>query len=187
MKPVRKMAIGYIIGGLLVLIIVPSLIYSLTVLADRIYQISIIQNKDQRLIISVALLITGFSFGISSIIYQNVVGKGGPLEISNIEISPKTRNLVTSGPYRLTRNPMLFGTILIYLAGAILLNSLAAVLIVLIFAAIMLTVVVKREEERLLKDFGNQYVQYRNRTSKIIPWFPFKANNSDPQIEKTAG
>lgn len=187
MKPGRKMALGYVIGGLLVLIIFPTLIYLLTLLADQIYQISIIKNKDLRLIISAGLMVTGFSFGISSIVWQNVVGKGGPLEISNIEISPKTRNLVTSGPYRLTRNPMLFGTILIYIAGAILLNSLTAVLIVLIFAVFMLTFIVKKEEERLVKDFGDQYVQYRNRTSKIIPWFVLKTNNGNPQAEKTTG
>lgn len=178
------MVIGYIIGGLLVLIIVPSLIYSLTVLADSIYRISIIQSNDLRLIITVVLLVTGFSFGISSIIYQNVIGEGGPVEISDIEISPKTKNLVTTGPYRLTRNPMLFGTILVYLAEATLLNSLSAILIVAIFAVFMITVVVKKEEQRLLKDFGDQYLQYRNRTSKIFPWFPLKTKNGITQSKK---
>lgn len=166
------MALGYVIGGLLVLVIMPSVIYFLTALADKLFRIEIIKNNDLKLIIAVILLITGFSFGLSSIIYQNIIGKGGPVEISGVEISPKTKNLVTSGPYRYTRNPMLFGTFLIYFAGATLINSLTAFLIVAILVVFMLTVVVKKEEERLLKDFGNQYVQYRNKTSKIIPWFP---------------
>lgn len=100
------------------------------------------------------------------------MGKGGPLEISNIEISPKTKNLVVTGPYRYTRNPMLFGTFLIYLAFSVIINSITSILLVIIFAVFMLTVVVKKEEERLLKDFGAQYEQYRKKTSMIIPWFP---------------
>jgi protein-S-isoprenylcysteine O-methyltransferase Ste14 len=172
------MTLGYIIGGLLVLIIMPSIIYLVTILLDKIYRINILQNNVLKLIVAILLLIIGFSFGISSIVYQNVIGKGGPVEISNIEISPKTKNLVTTGPYRFTRNPMLFGTFLIYFALAILLNSITAVFIVAIFVIFMLIVVVKKEEERLVKDFGNQYVQYRNKTSMIIPWFPKVAKNS---------
>ena len=171
------MTLGYIVGGLLVLIIMPSIIYFVTSLADNLFRINLFQSNFLKMIIALLLLITGFSFGMSSIIYQNVIGKGGPVEFSNIEISPKTRHLVTSGPYKYTRNPMLFGTFLIYFAEATLLNSITAFFIVIIFAVFMLTVVVKKEEERLLKDFGNQYVQYRNNTSMIVPWFPKRKRN----------
>jgi protein-S-isoprenylcysteine O-methyltransferase Ste14 len=68
----------------------------------------------------------------------------------------------------------LFGTFLIYFAFALIINSITAVFIVSIFVVFMLTVVVKKEEERLFKDFGNQYEQYRNKTSMIFPWFPKK-------------
>jgi protein-S-isoprenylcysteine O-methyltransferase Ste14 len=39
------------------------------------------------------------------------------------------------------------------------------------FFAFMLTVEVKMEEKRLLKDFGDQYEEYRKKTSMFIPWF----------------
>jgi protein-S-isoprenylcysteine O-methyltransferase Ste14 len=174
MKYSNKMILGYITGGLLVIIIIPSIIYLVTILIDHIYKINIVQNNILQWVIVLLLLVIGFIFGISSIIYQNIIGKGGPVEISNIEISPKTKNLVITGPYRFTRNPMLFGTFLIYFAIAIIINSVTAVFIVVIFAVFMLFVVVKKEEERLLKDFGNQYEQYRKNTSMIIPWFPKK-------------
>jgi protein-S-isoprenylcysteine O-methyltransferase Ste14 len=38
----------------------------------------------------------------------------------------------------------------------------------------MLTVVVKMEEKRLLKEFGNQYEEYRKKVSMFIPWFQRK-------------
>ena len=170
-KPVSMLP-GYLLGGLLVLILMPGLIWLLSFLADVLVgRIPVFGNDTARWIVAFVLLVVGFSFGLSSIIRQNVVGQGGPLEIANIEISPKTRNLVVSGPYRYTRNPMLFGTFLIYGALSLLINSWSAVLIVLLFAVFMLRVVVPREEERLLRDFGEAYKRYRERTSLIIPWF----------------
>ena len=103
-----------------------------------------------------------------------IVGQGGPVEIGNIEISPKTKNLVVSGPYKYTRNPMLFGTFLMYLAFALFINSITAVVFVSAIFVFMLTVVVKMEEKRLLKDFGKQYEEYRKKVSMFIPWFQRK-------------
>jgi len=174
MKSPYKMIIGYVIGGMIVIVLIPSIIYLITTLMDNIYRIEIIQDRTLKWSVAAVLMIVGLSFGISSIVYQNVIGKGGPLEISNIEISPKTQFLVVSGPYRFTRNPMLFGTFGIYFALALMINSITAVFLVVLFAAVMLSVVVKKEEERLLKDFGDQYREYRKRTSMIIPWFPKK-------------
>lgn len=174
MKNTDKMLLGYIIGGILVIVLVPSVIYLSTNLIDKIYRIDIFQNRILQWMIITILLMVGFLFGISSIIYQNKIGKGGPLEISNIEISPKTKYLVVSGPYRYTRNPMLFGTLLVYLAIALIINSITAFFLVILFAFFMLTFVVKKEEERLLKDFGDKYDLYRKKTSMIIPRPPKK-------------
>jgi protein-S-isoprenylcysteine O-methyltransferase Ste14 len=120
-------------------------------------------------------MISGFIFGIWSIVIQNIVGQGGPVEALNIEISPKTRNLVVSGPYKYSRNPMLFGTFLAYLAGAVFINSINAILSVLLFILIMLLIIVKNEEKRLVRDFGKEYEEYRKRTSMFIPWFNKKS------------
>lgn len=152
--------------------IIPFIIYLITAFADTIYKIEVVQNDLLRWGLIVLLLAGGLSFGISSIVYLNVKGEGGPLEVANIEINPKTKKLVTSGPYRFTRNPMLLGTFLMYFAFAIFTNSLTAVFLVIVFAAFMLLVVVRKEEARLLKDFGSSFEQYRKRTPKIIPWVP---------------
>ena len=167
----NKMISGYIVGGLLVIVLVPSIIYIITSLFDNVYRFEIIRNPIIKWIIIIILLITGLIFGIWSVIIQNTIGEGGPVEIGNIEISPKTKNLVVSGPYKNTRNPMLFGTFLIYLAFAIFINSITSVVIVCAIFVFMLTVVVKMEEKRLLKDFGNQYEEYRKKVSMFIPWF----------------
>ena len=167
----KKMILGYFVGGLLVIVLIPSIIYIITSLLDNIYRLEIIQNSIIKWIIIIILLITGLIYGIWSLIVQNTIGEGGPVEIGNIEISPKTKNLVVSGPYKNTRNPMLFGAFLIYLAFALFINSITSVIIVCGLIVFMLTVVVKMEEKRLLKDFGNQYEEYRKRVSVFIPWF----------------
>jgi protein-S-isoprenylcysteine O-methyltransferase Ste14 len=167
----KKMILGYLVGGLLVIVLVPSIFYIITSLFDSVYRIEIIQNTIIRWIIIIILLVIGLIFGIWSVIIQNTIGQGGPVEIGNIEISPKTKNLVVTGPYKYTRNPMLFGTLLIYLAFALFINSITFVVLVSAIFAFMLTVVVKMEELRLLNDFGNQYEEYRKKVSMFIPWF----------------
>lgn len=174
MNKVKKMILGYIIGGLLVIGLVPSVIYITSSLLDKVYRLEIFQNSEIKWILIILLLIIGVIYGIWSIMIQNIIGKGGPVEIGNIEISPKTENLVVSGPYKNTRNPMLFGTFLIYLAFALFINSLTSVILVCAIFVFMLSVVVKLEEKRLLKDFGNQYEEYRKKVSMFIPWFQRK-------------
>jgi len=174
MNKEKKMLLGYIVGGLLVIVLVPSIIYIITSLFDNVYRLEIIQNSIIKWIIIIILFVTGLVYGIWSLIIQNTIGEGGPVEIGNIEISPKTKNLVVSGPYKNTRNPMLFGAFLIYLAFALFINSITSVVIVCAIFVFMLTVVVKMEEKRLLKDFGNQYEEYRKKVSKFIPWFQRK-------------
>jgi len=149
----------------------PSIIYIITSLFDNVYRIEIIQNRIIRWIVIIILLVIGLIYGIWSVIIQNTIGQGGPVEVGNIEISPKTKNLVVSGPYKNTRNPMLFGTFLLYLAFALLINSITSVVLVGAIFVFMLTVVVKMEEKRLLKDFGNEYEEYRKKVSMFIPWF----------------
>ena len=168
----KRMILGYMVGGLLVMVLVPSIIYTITSLLDSFYKIEIIQNTAIRWTVSLLLLGAGLTYGIWSIIIQNIVGKGGPLEIGNIAISPKTKNLVVSGPYKYTRNPMLFGTLLMYLALALFINSITALILVSVIFTFMLAVVVKMEEKRLVNDFGNQYEEYQKQVSMFIPWFP---------------
>jgi protein-S-isoprenylcysteine O-methyltransferase Ste14 len=172
----RKMIPGYIVGGLLVLVLVPSVIYLITSLFDNIFRVEIINNPVMKWIITILLLVTGLIYGIWSVAIQNIIGKGGPVEIGNIEISPRTKNLVVSGPYKYTRNPMLFGTFLAYLGFAIFINSITSVVLVCAIFVFMLTFVVKMEEERLLRDFGDQYQEYREKVSMFIPWFQRKIN-----------
>jgi protein-S-isoprenylcysteine O-methyltransferase Ste14 len=76
--------------------------------------------------------------------------------------------LVTSGPFRFTRNPMYSGMVLLLLGVATLLGSLGAYLPIPLFVAIIQKNFIEGEERFLTGIFGEQYLAYRRRVRR---WF----------------
>ena len=75
--------------------------------------------------------------------------------------------LVTTGPFRLTRNPLYLSLTLLYAGIALLVNSLWA-LGLLPFALIVIRYgVINREEQYLERKFGDQYLSYK---AKVRRW-----------------
>ena len=169
-KRTVQFILGYLVGGTLVLVLIPWGLYRASRAFDHLTGIQLIPITGLRLTIAAGLLIVGLWFGLWSNIVQNTIGKGGPLEIAGLEVSPKTQNLVVSGPYKYTRNPMLFGACACYYAVAVYLNSVVAVVLVALFMTFMLIFVKLTEEPRLLKDFGKEYEEYFKRVSMFVPW-----------------
>jgi protein-S-isoprenylcysteine O-methyltransferase Ste14 len=161
---------GYVGGGLLVLILIPLGLRRAARAFDQRIGRQLIPITGLRLTIASTLSFFGLLFGVWSIVVQNKVGHGGPLEVAGIEVSPKTQNLVVTGPYKYSRNPMLFGACAFYYGVAVYLNSLIAVALVTLFMTFMLIFVKLTEEPRLLKDFGSDYEEYRHRVSLFVPW-----------------
>ena len=98
-----------------------------------------------------------------------MVGKGNPMDAFNHEIAPRTRELMTRGPYRICRNPMLLGVFIYYAGILICLRSWQATVIFAAFFAIMM-LQVSKEEKRLEQDFGDDYREYKKKTKKLIPF-----------------
>jgi protein-S-isoprenylcysteine O-methyltransferase Ste14 len=174
MRRILQHILGYIIGGTISLFLVPYGIFSVAKSLDHLISFQLIPIFYLRIVLLIILLVVGLSFGFWSIIIQNIVGKGGPLEVANIEVSPKTQKLVVTGPYRYTRNPMLFGACMIYFAVATYLNSIIAFGIVILFTVFMLIFVKLTEEKRLLREFGKEYEEYHRKVSMFFPWLAGK-------------
>ncbi len=168
----RKEVLGYLVGGAVVLLALPLCFYGLSRAIDPLLGFVLIPSAAPRFAIIAVLVLLGITFAFSSLVVQKKIGQGGPLQGMNIEISPRTKKLVMTGPYRYTRNPMLFGTAAIYSAFAVFLDSPTALAAVILFMAFMLLVVARAEEKRLLADFGKDYEEYRSRTSFFIPLPP---------------
>ena len=60
-------------------------------------------------IFAVILMILGLALSIWSIVHMRKVGEGNPFDVYNHEVAPRTKHLMTDGPYGFSRNPMLLG------------------------------------------------------------------------------
>ena len=85
------------------------------------------------------------------------------------EVAPRTQHLMTDGPYRLSRNPMLSGTFVYLIGICTWLWTWQALAVFIIFVVIML-VQVRTEESRLRRDFGEEYEAYCRRTGRFLPF-----------------
>jgi protein-S-isoprenylcysteine O-methyltransferase Ste14 len=69
--------------------------------------------------------------------------------------------LITSGVFRLSRNPMYLGMVLMLVGEAILLGSFSPYIIVIVFALLMHFVFIIPEEKALEARFGKDYLAYK--------------------------
>ena len=120
-------------------------------------------------VIGVCLMLSGLALSIWSIVHMNKVGEGNPLDAYNHEIAPRTKHLMTDGPYHFSRNPMLLG---VYLYDIGVLVWLWSWWPLLVFAAevVLLTLQVRSEEKRLEADFGEEYLEYKRNVSRYLPF-----------------
>ena len=120
-----------------------------------------------RLCLAGLIALAGLALSIWSIVYMKRVGKGNPFDAMGHEVAPRTRHLMTDGPYRLSRNPMLSGTYLYYLGVVLALRSGWALLVFAAVAALM-SLQVRSEEKRLEADFGEEYLAYKKTTGRFF-------------------
>jgi protein-S-isoprenylcysteine O-methyltransferase Ste14 len=174
LQNVLRYITGYVAGFGIFMVGIPFGLYFVSTMLDRYLPIRLIPQTWLRMGFSLLAAALGIVFIVWSNLYLFFVGKGGPADGLGVQSSPRTKHLVTSGPYRYTRNPMVFGALSSYVGLAIFLNSSICLgLAALLFwsASIYLKQV---EERRLLKDFGDEYEKYRKRVSILVPLPPGK-------------
>jgi len=114
-------------------------------------------------VIGALMTISGIFLVGWSIYIQYTQGKGTPF--------PKvaTQQLITTGPYACTRNPMTLGAFLLYLGIAVGMGSIPAILLILVIFTALLTFIYRHETRELTERFGEEYLEYRKRTPFFIP------------------
>jgi len=76
--------------------------------------------------------------------------------------------LVSTGPYRFTRNPMYVGFTLLYVGISLWLNTLWPLLLLPLVIVVMNWGVIAREERYLERRFGEEYLEYKRRVRRWI-------------------
>lgn len=76
--------------------------------------------------------------------------------------------IVTSGPYRFTRNPMYVGMTLAYVGVGFLMNSWWPAVLLPLVLVLLVMLVIRREEAYLGRAFRDEYALYRTRTRRWL-------------------
>lgn len=80
----------------------------------------------------------------------------------------RTRELVTDGPYRYTRNPMYLGMLIILSGWGIYLGSLGPLLLLPLFVLTLTVQQIIPEEKMLAEKFGERYRAYTKRVPRWL-------------------
>jgi protein-S-isoprenylcysteine O-methyltransferase Ste14 len=84
-----------------------------------------------------------------------------------ISLKPQTR-LITSGPYRFSRNPLyLGGNVFIFFGAALFLGSPTALFATAVHLPLM-DRFIRREEEQLEREFGEEWQSYKKRVRRWL-------------------
>jgi protein-S-isoprenylcysteine O-methyltransferase Ste14 len=155
--------IATLLAGVVFVLLIPYLIFKGSAAIDRWLQISRSDSGLINLVVGGALALIGWLFAMWSIVDQLTRGRGTPLPVM------ATQTLLITGPFALCRNPMSFGTIVLYSGLAIWTGSWSAIALVTSFAVVLVVYLKYIEEKELEVRFGHSYMEYKKTTPFIIP------------------
>ena len=137
------------LGGLLIGILL-KVFWPISVLPDTL------QLPFGLILISIALMIFGLS------IREFVKAQ--------TEVNPykPTTSIISTGPYRFSRNPLYLALTLIYLGIGSWLDNIWILLLLVPILTIMQVGVIYREERYLENKFGEDYLNYKNKTRRWL-------------------
>jgi protein-S-isoprenylcysteine O-methyltransferase Ste14 len=157
------------VGLSLFLVAVPYALYRLSRLIDSWLGMEPLGPESLRLGLGLPFLLLGLGFVLWSNLFLVTRGRGGPTDGFGVAISPRTEKLVVTGPYRYTRNPMVFGAFSAYLSLCLFLGSIGGLAVLALFFPLARRYLRLTEEKRLAGDFGEEYENYRRAVPMVIP------------------
>ena len=105
---------------------------------------------------------------ISGFIMNLIADKAFKDHKTTVKPFAESTTLITNGAYRISRNPMYLGFVLILLGVAIFLGSLTPYIVVLGFVTLMDIVFIRTEEQMLQKTFSGDWMEYKKKVRRWI-------------------
>jgi protein-S-isoprenylcysteine O-methyltransferase Ste14 len=155
--------IAVIFGGVIFWVVIPFFIIVPSAYIDQWLNLSKFYYGLINRVIGLLFIVVGWLFANWTVKVQLSLGKGTPIPLM------ATQKLVVKGPYTYCRNPMTLGTTIFYLGVAIWLGSFSAVGLATIYPVGILIYIKLIEERELEERFGYEYLEYKKRTSFLIP------------------
>ncbi len=112
------------------------------------------------------MAVAGWLLALWTVAVQFDRGRGTPVPVM------ATQRLIVEPPYTYTRNPMVLGSLGLYLGVAVMRRSFSGIALVLAVAAVLLAYVRRAEEREMVARFGEEYVAYREHTPFLLPHLP---------------
>lgn len=88
--------------------------------------------------------------------------------ITDTVVTRRDHTLVLHGPYRWVRHPF-YGSVTLFLLGLSLVASSGFLLLAGAVVVTLLVIRTRREEDHLVRRFGDDYRKYMNRTGRFLP------------------
>ncbi|MBI4557680.1 MAG: isoprenylcysteine carboxylmethyltransferase family protein [Candidatus Hydrogenedentes bacterium] len=162
-RSAKEKLLGLVADEAFFLILVPWLLILPAALLTRWIPGIIPRNAEAGL--GVLTTFAGLSYSLWAVGCQWRLGHGTP------SLQAPTEQLVVSGPYRNSRNPIQFGALLYVLGLGTLSFSLATGIVAAIVGLIVGIAYIKGiEEKELAVRFGAAYETYRKQTPFLVPW-----------------
>ncbi|MEQ1526428.1 MAG: isoprenylcysteine carboxylmethyltransferase family protein [Gallionella sp.] len=110
------------------------------------------------ILIGVAVLLDGWSLWL----FFRAKTTFNPMNPNN------TSHLVTTGLYRISRNPMYLGLLLMLIGWVMYLGSISPILLLPLFVWLLTKMQIEPEEKILIDKFGQEYQDYQQRVRRWI-------------------
>ena len=165
----RKMSLRVIpVVVLLFLIVIPLTTLLVGKLTDLVLGLPVFPPFPFNFIIGLIVLVIGGVLCLGSMYQLYRAGQGMPW--GDVDDAAQSTELVTTGLYGYTRNPMILGFLIVLSGIGWFWQSITAIFIIPLIVFVLLWVWLKRREEpKLEQRFGEAYRVYRENTSLIIP------------------
>jgi len=111
--------------------------------------------------------------GVSIIIIGFIIRWVAIIQLADmftVDVAISSKHILkTDGLYKIVRHPSYLGLMLIITGLALLLNNVLSCIIIIIPFFFVLNYRISVEEKAIIREFENQYTQYKLRVKKIIP------------------
>ncbi len=145
-----------ILGGVIFFAGLAVSVLELLVLQQGKYQLTVVSAAGKIMLPS--------GFALRTIARRALSGFFSPV----IKIRPGQK-LITTGPYKLIRHPIYLSELFSYFSFPMILGSFYGFVVMLIIVPILLYRI-SFEEKTLISRFGQEYVEYKKKIKKLIPY-----------------
>jgi len=106
--------------------------------------------------------------GIAGAILNMIADKDFKKAGTTVKPFEKTSTLITRGVYRISRNPMYLGMLLILISATMITGSLSSFFVIPLFIILIQNVFIKEEEKMLAEEFGEDWESYKKKVRRWI-------------------